>query len=113
MTALIVPVASTTSLIAPRSAFAVKCCAGVFRFRPKATNNPATTTTHAKMNHRPLMFISSSYLKNPGFSLITQCFNGIEPRRFSRRVIAEKHSDGDRKHGRNHDGLQGHLNGPT
>ena len=51
MTALIVPVASTTSLIAPRSTFAVKCCAGVLCFRAHATNTAPTTATHTKMSH--------------------------------------------------------------
>src|ERR1039457_668732 len=51
ITELMVPVASTTSWISPRSTFAVKCCTCVSRCSPNATNNPATATTAAKMSH--------------------------------------------------------------
>src|ERR1700676_4931469 len=113
ITALMVPVASTTSLIAPRSTFAVKCCAGVFRFRAHATNSPVTTTTHTKMSHRPLIFMSS-FLRNKtrDASLVAQRFNRIQPRCFSRRVVSEKGANGDRKDRRYDDRLQRHLDRP-
>src|SRR3989442_342128 len=63
MTALIVPVASTTSWMSPRSTLAVKCCAGMPRFSTKAKNSTAATKTPARMSH--LLFVCAYRHANP------------------------------------------------
>src|SRR3984893_14525788 len=113
ITALMVPVASTTSSIPPRSTFAVKCCACVLRFRPKAASSPATTTTPVKMSHLLLIFISGPRNHTQNASFVSQCFNRIQQGRFPRWVVSEKHADSDREHSRNDDGFQRHLHRPT
>ena len=112
MTALIVPVASTTSLISPRSTFAVKCCAGVFRFRAQDGNNPASHD-HGYQDEPRTSLSSCPHLENdPDASLVPQRFYRIQQRRLARRVISEKHSDGDRKHRRDEHRLNRHFHRP-
>src|SRR5580692_12289150 len=113
ITALIVPVASTTSSISPRSTFAVKCCACAFRFIPNAANNPATTTTPAKISHRPLIFIYRPWNQNfEEFLFVPQRFNRVEQRSLARRVISKKHAHRHREHRRHNNRLHGHLHRP-
>src|SRR5580700_578484 len=107
-----VPVASTTSWISPRSTFAVKCCTCVSRFSPNATNNPATATMAAKMSHlRFVIYVWSRKITN--LSLVSQRFDRIKSRRLARGVISEKYPDSDREHRGHHDRLDGHFDGPT
>src|SRR3984957_13268118 len=112
ITALIVPVASTTSLISPRSTFAVKCCACVLRFNPKATNRPAASTTPAMISHRPVLFMHRSYSQNAKMLFVAQSFNGIEQRSLARRVVSKKYADSNGKKRRNHNGFGRHLDRP-
>jgi len=81
ITALIVPVASTTSLYRPLN-LAVKCCAWVLRFKPKIRNNPATTAAPARMSHLLFGFHFTSQESNPACSLISQRFDGSSSEAF-------------------------------
>src|SRR2546423_3261883 len=110
MTALIVPVASTTSRISPRSTLAVKCCTWLPRFKPKAANSPINATTPARISHLLLTFIVLQ--KTAGASLVAQRFNGVQRRCLSGRIISKKHSDCDREQRGNDDSLQGHFHRP-
>src|SRR5579862_518565 len=107
-----VPVASTTSWISPRSTFAVKCCTCVSRFRPNATNNPATDTTTARMSHLRFVILCLAP-KITNRSLVSQRFDRIKSRRLARGVISEKYPDRDREHRGHHDRLDRHIDGPT
>src|SRR5215469_222900 len=60
MTELMVPVASTTSLISPRSTLAEKCCTGAVRFKPTKANDPSRRRAAATMIHVRLFFIFTS-----------------------------------------------------
>src|SRR6267154_3380778 len=107
-----VPVASTTSWMSPRSTLAVKCCGWALRFNPKATNAPAKTTRPPTMYHLLFVFILFPETRDPAGSFVSQCFDRVQQRCLSRRVIPKKHSDSNREDGRNHNGLKRHLHGP-
>src|SRR5580704_3835988 len=114
ITALIVPVASTTSSISPCSTFAVKCCACVVRFSPNAANRTATTTMPAKISHRPLIFIYRPWNQNfEEFLFISQSFNRVEQRSLSRRVVSKEHAHGHGEHCRHHNRFHRHLHRPV
>src|SRR5882724_3278750 len=112
MTALIIPVASTTSWISPLSTLAVKCCGALLWFRPNATNSPATTTAPAKMSHLLFIFISrpGTYVLETSF--ISQRLDRIEQRGFSRRVISKKNSYRYGKQRRHNHRFNRHLHRP-
>src|SRR5690348_1941842 len=112
MTALIVPVASTTSSMSPRSTFAVKCCTDPARFRPNAANRAITAAKPARINHLFLVFIQFSSGGHPQSSFVSQSFDGIEQRRFARRVIPEKHAHRYGKERRHRYRFEGHLRLP-
>src|SRR6266436_3147476 len=114
ITALIVPVASTTSSISPRSTLAVKCWAWVLRFSPNAANSPTTTTTPAKISHLPVLFIDCPSNQNfPKLSFVPQRFDGIEQRSLPRRVISKEHAHRHRKHRCHQDRFHRHLHRPV
>src|SRR5216684_3570010 len=111
MTALIVPVASTTSSISPRSTLAVKCCTAPPRFRPNVANRTITTIKPARINHLFFVFIQfSGALARCSF--VSQGLDRIEQRRFACRVIAEKYAHRYRKERRDRYGLERHLRLP-
>ena len=64
ITALIVPVASTTSLISPRSTLAVKCCACVLRVSPNAANSPADDHDARQDQPPPFVFMYRPWNRN-------------------------------------------------
>src|SRR5216683_3857973 len=68
-----------------------------------------TATPTATISHL-LFFILLPDLEIP--SLVPQRFDWIEQGRFPRRVIAEKHTDGDREQRRHDDGFERHLHRP-
>src|SRR5713101_7544674 len=107
-----VPVASTTSWMSPRSTLAVKCCGWALRFNPKTTNAPAKTTRPATMYHLLFVFILFPETRDPAGSFVSQCFDRIQQRCLSRRVIPKKHANSNREDSSNHDGLKRHLHGP-
>ena len=62
VTALIVPVASTTCLISPRSVAAVKYCGACLRFMANAAKITTPIATIARMNHLFFMIFNLSPL---------------------------------------------------
>src|SRR5215467_5812122 len=112
ITALIIPVASTTSRISPRSTFAVKCCGWPLRFSAIVAITPITTATPARISHLVFGFITSPKIWRTDTSLVSQCFDRIQVRGFLRWVVSEKHTHSDREQRRNHHRLDGHLHLP-
>src|SRR6202140_3416186 len=116
MTALIVPVASTTSSISPCSTFAVKCCPWLPRFRPNAATIPITTIKPIRTSHLFFVFIQFSSKSMSACllvsSFVSQRLDGIESRCFACRVIAEEHAHGNRENRRNRYGFKRHLRLP-
>src|SRR5690349_14490367 len=112
MTALIIPVASTTSRISPRSTLAVKCCGWPLRLSPIVATTTIATTTPARISHLVFVFITSPGVWLPDASFVPQHFDGIQVRGLLRRVIAEKHAHGNGEQCRNHHRLDGHLHLP-
>src|SRR6266404_5507418 len=86
ITALIVPVASTTSCISPRSTLAVKCCAWVPRFKPKIRNNPATAAAPAKVFHLLFGFVFAGAAVVVGLFLIFGLNRSTQAQHFTAKV---------------------------
>src|SRR5580765_5961647 len=114
MTALIVPVASTASLMSPRSTLAVKRSVCTVRFKPKAMNKAVRTAAASKIIHLPLLFIFPSLptTRLPA-SLVSQGFYWIEQRCLPCGVISEKDSHGDREHRCHQNRFDRHLHRPV
>src|SRR6266566_2600372 len=76
-------------------------------------SSPTATTTPAKMSHLRFVFMSCSKNRELlGCSLVSQRFDWIEQRCFSRWVISEKHSHSYREHGCHDNGFHRHFDGP-
>src|SRR6266404_5507419 len=86
ITALIVPVASTTSCISPRSTLAVKCCAWVLRFKPKIRNNPTTTAAPAKTKPKSKWNTFAGAAAVAGLFLIFGLNRGTQAQHFTAKV---------------------------
>src|ERR1700688_2749534 len=117
ITALTVPVASTTSRISPRCTFAVRWASGGPPWRSSATTTAATTAPPAA-GSQSLRRGRRAGGRRAGAgaaaaSLIAQGVDRIEERGLARRVVAEEHSDRDRDEGREHHRLGRHLHRPA
>src|ERR1051326_8855722 len=95
-TALTTPVASTASLISPRSTFEVRYCTR----SPWRTSGAATSA--ASSSAAPATNIVVRLL-------IAQRLDRVHQRRLARRVVAEEHADGDGEERREEHALRGEL----
>src|SRR5437763_13978812 len=112
MTALIIPVASTTSRIWRRITLALMCCGWPFRLRPIMVIAAIATAIVARTIHLVFVFITSPEIWRPDASFVSQRLDGIQVRGLLRRVISKKHTDGDGEQCRNHHCFNGHLHLP-
>src|SRR5215472_15736704 len=114
ITALMVPVASTTSRMSPRSTLAVKCWACAVRFHPSTTKSATATTAPPNTSHLVFSFIRilTTELRRFGCSFVAQGLDGIEQGSFSCRIVSEKYTNSRREKSRYHYGLEGHLHWP-
>src|SRR5215469_8684836 len=110
---LMVPVASTTSSICPRSTWAVKCCAWALRLRPKITKRTTDTVAAAKMNHFALILMyASQEVRLSISSFVAQRLNRVQQGCLSRGVVSKEDAHRDGEHGRHYNRFNRHLNRP-